>query len=860
MGESVRIMSERLVLLRLGESTAGSAGPIPVVLQISTEETRLVELTGQLPPPIALLALYDDWRKLYQSLGLPSRLEVRRDQPTNSNHRDRCIELGRQVNQALNAWLESPEFQRVYQTMLVQLSPTDRVRLLLQITDPALRRLPWQQWNLLDRYPQAELALAMAEYEKGASAAEPGSALRVLAVLGDRRGIDVDVDAAALRALLPGATIEFLVEPDLEGLHGKLWQPWDILFFAGHSASRADLSQGWLSIGPDRRLSLDQLRFGLKRSIAQGLRLAIFNSCDGLGLAQALMDLPIPQVVVMREEVSDPVAQKFLTYFLGAIAEGKPVDLAVREGRERLQGLDDYFPGAAWLPILCQNPAEPSWSLPRIGESSQSIAAQTLSTGAIPVSSIPTGLISPNSIPASLIPASSIPTSSIPTNSIPTSSSPTSSIPTDSSSTDLIPIQPNRLSRFLTATIAAALTATLATLTTIGLRATGWLEPLELLGLDTLIQYQPAEAPDRRILIIGIDDADLNRQGQGGSLSDANLMRLLDRLDQAPPRIIGLDIYRPIAADPKVKGLGQRLGNQANLVFVCKTNDAEVVGLGPPPEVPPDLRSAQVGFSDFIADRDGVLRRQILFQTPSVASQCTTPYSFSTQLAAHYLDQEDVAIGFSPRQDLQFVPVAKSGGKAQPIVLQRLASRAGGYQGIEAGGSQILIHYRQAAFDQVSLAQVLSGQISPDAWRDRAVLIGVTAQSASDRWVTPFGRSQPDQRPGVQVQAHLTSQLLSAVLDRRSLIRPSDWGYDGLWVWLWAFGAGLSRWVGARWRGIGLMLLALGLSLGCWIALGQGVWLPWVPGLGAIAVGAGFGSRLGRSIDLRLGKKAFLDR
>jgi CHASE2 domain-containing sensor protein len=800
-----------------------------------------VELTGQLPPPIALLALYDDWRKLYQSLGLPSRLEVRRDQPTNSNHRDRCIELGRQVNQALNAWLASPEFQRVYQKILEQLSPTDRVRLLLQIADPALRRLPWQQWNLLDRYPRAELALAMAEYEKGSViSAEPGSALRVLAVLGDRRGIDVEVDGLALRDLLPGATIEFLVEPDLEGLHGKLWQPWDILFFAGHSVSRADLSEGWLSIGPHRKLSLDQLRFGLKRSIDQGLRLAIFNSCDGLGLAQALMDLPIPQVVVMREEVPDPVAQRFLTYFLGALAEGKPVDLAVREGRERLQGLDDYFPGAAWLPILCQNPAQPSWSLPR-----------SAGMGSIATDSIP---------------ASSVLTSSIPASSISTDSTPTRSIPADLTSPS--PAQPNRFTRVLTASLAASLTATLATLATIGLRATGWLEPLELLGLDTLIQHQPAEAPDRRILIIGIDDADLGLQGQGGSLSDANLKLLLDRLDQAPPRIIGLDIYRSNAADPKVKGLRQRLGNQANLVFVCKTNDAEVVRLGPPPEVPPDLRSAQVGFSDFIADRDGVLRRQILFQTPSVASQCTTPYSFSTQLAAHYLDQENVAIGFTPQQDLQFVPVAKPGGKAQPIVLPRLASRAGGYQGIEAGGSQILIHYRQAAFDQVSLAQVLSGQISSDSWRDRVVLIGVTAPSASDRWTTPFGRSESDRRPGVQVQAHLTSQLLSAVLDRRSLIRPSDWGYDGLWLWAWAFGAGLSRLVGARWRIVGLGLLGLGLSLGCWIALGQGLWLPWVPALGAIALAACLGARiranveanLGRSIEAHIRKKALPDR
>jgi hypothetical protein len=54
----------------------------------------------------------------------------------------------------------------------------------------------------------------------------------------------------------------------------------------------------------------------LKRAITQGLKLAIFNSCDGLGLADYLTDLQIPQTIFMREPVPDRVAHEFLKNFL----------------------------------------------------------------------------------------------------------------------------------------------------------------------------------------------------------------------------------------------------------------------------------------------------------------------------------------------------------------------------------------------------------------------------------------------------------------------------------------------------------------------------------------------------------------
>lgn len=134
-----------------------------------------------------------------------------------------------------------------------------------------------------------------------------------------------------------------------------MWKEWDILFFAGHSSSN---EKGRIQLNQTDSLTLDQLKYALKKAIIRGLNLAIFNSCDGLGLAQALFDLHIPQVIVMREAVPDVVAQEFLRHFLTAFSGGQSLYTSVREARERLERIEGKYPCATWLPIICQNPAE----------------------------------------------------------------------------------------------------------------------------------------------------------------------------------------------------------------------------------------------------------------------------------------------------------------------------------------------------------------------------------------------------------------------------------------------------------------------------------------------------------------------
>ena len=185
--------------------------------------------------------------------------------------------------------------------------------------------------------------------------------IRILAILGNSEGINVQKDRNLLEKL-PGAATTFLVEPQRQELNDQLWeQSWDLLFFAGHSQREGE--KGRIYLNQTDSFTIDELSEALKKAVEGGLQLAIFNSCDGLGLARELEQLHIPQIIVMGEPVPDRVAQEFLKYFLTGLARGQSLYQAVREGRKRLQGLEDKYPCASWLPVICQNPAvvPPTW-------------------------------------------------------------------------------------------------------------------------------------------------------------------------------------------------------------------------------------------------------------------------------------------------------------------------------------------------------------------------------------------------------------------------------------------------------------------------------------------------------------------
>lgn len=357
-------MTGKLVTLKL-EGDLEQTG-FQVTLEIGLEgEPPTVEVLGSLPPAPELLRALQTWQQSYYSLKSPTRIKPKEIvylgsiQPLQT-----CQQQARTLQQQLQHWTASAPFRAIDQTLREELQREDAIRVLIRTTNTQLHQLPWHLWDVVDRYPKAEVALSSPAFERRKSSEQPHpptATVRILAILGHSAGIDTTTDRQILEAL-PQAEVTFLVEPQRQQIADQLWDAhWDILFFAGHSETLETTGQIYLN--PDESLSLEELKYGLRRAVAQGLQLAIFNSCEGLGLAYDLKDLGLPHMIVMREPVPDRIAQAFLRYFIQAYAAGSSLYLAERQARERLQGLEGEFPCASWLPIIFQATpaAPPTW-------------------------------------------------------------------------------------------------------------------------------------------------------------------------------------------------------------------------------------------------------------------------------------------------------------------------------------------------------------------------------------------------------------------------------------------------------------------------------------------------------------------
>jgi hypothetical protein len=74
---------------------------------------------------------------------------------------------------------------------------------LIRANNHQLWQLPWNQWDLLERYSFAEIGLSTLEYERPprVGTASCQNQLRILAILGNSEGIKVEEDRKQLENL-----------------------------------------------------------------------------------------------------------------------------------------------------------------------------------------------------------------------------------------------------------------------------------------------------------------------------------------------------------------------------------------------------------------------------------------------------------------------------------------------------------------------------------------------------------------------------------------------------------------------------------------------------------------------------------
>ena len=356
------------------------------------------------------------------------------------------------------------------------------------------------------------------------------------------------------------------------------------------------------------------------------------------------------------------------------------------------------------------------------------------------------------------------------------------------------------------------------------LRFFGLLQPLEWAAFDQFFRLRPQEAADNRVLIIEINEADLRAVGKW-PLPDQTIAQLLQTLDAFQPAAIGLDIYRDLPVDPGHEQFKQVAQSMPNLVGI------ELMGNGPVPNVPssPALED-RVGFNNVVVDPDGRVRRGLLYWT----NGDVVHESFALKLSLLYLKR----FGISPEP----APNNPEDLRLGSAVFRPFASNDGGYANADDGGYQFLANLRGPAgsFSTVPMMDVLAKRISPELVRDRIILIGSTAPSLQDFHLTSYsGGVLEPARPiaGIEIQANFVSQIVSAALQERSLIRVWPKPVEAIWILTWSLlGASLTWQLRLPYRIALGILLASGLLVGVsYLLFWQGWWIPLAPPALALA-------------------------
>ncbi|MEA5463509.1 EAL domain-containing protein [Leptothoe sp. PORK10 BA2] len=350
----------------------------------------------------------------------------------------------------------------------------------------------------------------------------------------------------------------------------------------------------------------------------------------------------------------------------------------------------------------------------------------------------------------------------------------------------------------------------------IGIRQFGGLEGIELKTFDSQVRYYATDAGLPEVVVVGITEADI-RHYNHWPLSDNTVAELLERLQTYQPAAIGLDIYRDIDHPPGRERLTQQLAME-NVYGVYDVGLDPARSSDPPQGMDPD----RTGFADFVADTDGVIRRNFMFA--SIAPDDF--YALGLRLSLHVLKER-----YGPdifEKNLEGLTIAGT-------LFPPLDSDTGGYQNGDMGGYQVMLQYqtKHEAIRQVSLTEVLNDQVDPDWFKDKVVLVGTVAPSIKDTFFTPLNAQNGSEAttPGVILHAHTVSQILAVVAGDYALIWSWSQWQEILWIGAWCFIGGTLAWHIQRFvlltisSAIALLIL---ISTG-WILFSYGGWIPFVP-------------------------------
>ena len=291
--------------------------------------------------------------------------------------------------------------------------------------------------------------------------------------------------------------------------------------------------------------------------------------------------------------------------------------------------------------------------------------------------------------------------------------------------------------------------------------------------LDQFFRLRAPKSTEDRIVIVTIDEPDI-KYIQQWPMSDRLVAKLIRNIKTQNPQAIAIDIYRDFPVEPGHQELVQEFKTTPNLIGIQKV-------AGEPIEPPPTLDElGQVAANDLLLDTDGKARRGIvllgkpdgeLIQGLGVKMALTYLEKQGIELEAINADKQIYGLG-----QAKFVPLSANDGE---------------YSQEEMGGYQILINYRGGleSFSHISLTEVLENRIPHDLFRDRLVFVGANAPSLNDNYPTPYNsalHTPTELMAGVVINANVTSQIISAALENRPMLRATPKLLNWLLIFFWS--------------------------------------------------------------------------
>ncbi|MCC3582674.1 trypsin-like peptidase domain-containing protein [Microcoleus sp. PH2017_30_WIL_O_A] len=373
----------KLAVIEIGEGDFEKG--FPVTIRIGERGRNLpCDDRGNLPQNPEILDLYRQWQESYNQFHRPnfpnkshqddsqrSRLVPENKKPCNMASSDVNAKSDK-LKESLNQWLNCQELGRVRELLKQELEKSEQISVIVRTDKNELYQLPWHLWNVFDNYKNADVIFCptvnnsfVPEWK---SPPRPNK-IKILAAFGhqDRKDdlkLDTKKDLEVLKKHLADIEEFICIVPIIistaKDLTSQLReQKADIFYYAGHSYSEPDGNGAEIDT-----IKIRTLIPAFKEAVNKGLKLAIFNSCQGLGIAKKLLtDSPIPHVVVMREVIKDEVSHEFLNGFIQEFTKGTPLHLALRKAREKLHDLEEEYPSASLLPVIFQHSIEvPYWN------------------------------------------------------------------------------------------------------------------------------------------------------------------------------------------------------------------------------------------------------------------------------------------------------------------------------------------------------------------------------------------------------------------------------------------------------------------------------------------------------------------